>query len=129
VDGALIEAARKDIPIGWGLLIDFSTREKGDRNGAHGSEYVTLLRACENQSIPAFKQSKCWVLRLEDAQKLIKKSCSPKIYEVKLLEDLRSEMVRLHSRLDSMFKVVNAIKDTATITAPENTALLGPLIN
>jgi hypothetical protein len=128
VDGASIEAARKDIPIGWGLLIDFSTREKGDRNGAHGSEYVTLLKACENQIIPAFKQSKCWVLRLEDAQTLLKKNCSPKTYEVKLLEDLRSEMVRLHSRLDSMFKIVNIIKDTARTAAPENTAPLGPRI-
>jgi hypothetical protein len=68
---AAVKAVKDDIPDGWKMLIDFSTREKKDRNGSHGNDYQHIQRACEENAIRAFKQSGCWVVNSLDASRLL----------------------------------------------------------
>lgn len=68
---AAVKAVKDDIPEGWKMLIDFSVRDKKDRNGSHGNDYQHIQRACEENAIRAFKQSGCWVVNSLDASRLL----------------------------------------------------------
>jgi hypothetical protein len=65
---------KEGLPDGWGMLISFSVRDKDDRNGSHGVQYMRLQRACESNKIRAYKHGNMWVVNLDDANKFIKKS-------------------------------------------------------